>query len=112
MTTIKHASYCRKEKEIAEMQTDLKNVKKAVMGNGKGLNVTVPLLSQTVEKLEGTVVGLQKGLSGFLKFQENLEGRQAGKAQVRKRTQWIIGTLVFVSVSLLGVLVTLILKMP
>ena len=108
-----HSGYCRKEKEIAEMYTDLRTVKKAVMGNGKGLNVTVPLLSQTVGKLEEeTIPSLQKGISAFLKFQNEQEGLQEGKAQIRKRTQWAIGVLVTITMGLLGLLITLILKMP
>ena len=100
--------YCHKEKEIAEMQTDLKNIKIAVMGNGKGLNITVPLLSQTVERLEGTVDGLQKGLSGFIKFQENMEGQHIGRAEIRKRNRWIIGLLAGALTAQLALIITLI----
>jgi len=101
-----HSSYCRKEKEIAEIYTDLKTVKKAVMGNGKdGLIITVPVLSQTVEKLDETVGGLQKGLSGFLRFQENLEGNHEGKVQAKRKSRWVIGLLVGALSTLVGLLI-------
>jgi len=108
----KHPIYCRKEREIAEIHTDLKTVKGVVMGNGKGLNVTVPLLSQNVEKLDGTVGDLQTTLSGFVKFQENMEGQQEGKMQIRRRTRWLIGLLVGVCMSLIILLIGLISKIP
>lgn len=107
-----HSDYCRKEKEIAEIHTDLRIVKKVVMGNGKGLNVTVPLLAQNVEKLDETVGDFQTALSGFVKFQENMEGQQEGKMQIRRRTRWLIGLLVGVCISLVGLLIGLISKMP
>jgi hypothetical protein len=108
-----HPSYCRKEKEIAEMHTDLRHIKRVVMGNGKdGLDTTVPILSDNVETLkEETIPALRQGISAFLKFMNEEEGRQAGKAQIRRRTQWVIGTLAGITVSLLGLLIALILKM-
>ena len=73
----------------------------------------VPKLGQEITTLnEKTIPALQKGISGFLKFQFEEEGRQAGKALIRKRTQWVIGTLIGITMSLLGLLITLILKMP
>lgn len=111
MSDTKHSPYCRKEREIAEIHTDLRTVKKVVMGNGKGLNVTVPVLAQTVEKLDETVDGLKKGLSSFLKFQENEEGRLIGKEQVKRWSRWAIALLVTINLGMLGVIITLISKM-
>jgi len=81
--TDEHVSYCRKEKEIAEMHTDLKNIKKIVMeGNGyEPLMTAVPKIANQLEKLnKETVPSLQKGMSGFMKFQEQIIG---GRNQVK-----------------------------
>jgi hypothetical protein len=107
-------SYCRKEREIGEIHTDLKNIKRIVMGDGskEGLDVCVPKISQELETLnEKTIPDLKTGISGFLRFQKLQEGKQEGKDLMRKRTQWVIGTLVGITMSLLGLLIALILKM-
>jgi len=103
MTDSKHPAYCRKEREIGEIHTDLKTIKTIVMGNGKeGLNVSVPILSQNVEKLDGSVGDLKTTLSGFVKFQENQEGQHEGRVEARRRSRWIIGTLITVLTALTG----------
>lgn len=115
MATGKHLSYCRKEREIAEIHTKVERIEKVVMdGNGnEPLATCVPKISQELETLNGkTIPALQVGISGFVRFMNEEEGRQEGKAQMRRRTQWVIGTLIFITTSLLGLLITLILKMP
>ena len=99
--------YCTKAEEIAQMQTDLEAVKKAVMGNGKdGLIVTVPLLSQSVMELKETTGDLKTGVNGFLKYQQTMEGKQGAKEEMRKRTRWLVGILISIMILLAGGLVT------
>lgn len=78
--------HCRKEKEIAEICTDLKMIKKIVMGNGQeGLATTMPALAENVKELGKSVDGLKTGVNGFLRFQKQLEGEQIGKEKIRRR---------------------------
>jgi len=101
---------CSKEAEIAEIHTELKMIKTAVMGNGKeGLIIEVPRLSQATEQLNEICVGLQTGMSGFLKYQQTQEGIQQGKSYVKRSVQWLIGILVTVILALGGIIVRFIL---
>ena len=110
--TLEHSEYCRKEKEIAEIHTDLKTITKIVMGNGKdGLVVIVPKLNQSVDSLSMNVLGLERGLKGFLKYQQTMEGKAEGKQQVRTINRWLIGLLVGINIALVGGIITLIVKL-
>lgn len=101
-----HAGYCRKEKEIAEIYTKVKQMEKVVMGNGQeGLAVSVPKLAQNVDRLGHSVDGLKKGVSGFLRYQQEQEGKADGKTEVRRRTRWIIGILIGLITTLMGSLI-------
>lgn len=105
----KHSEYCRKEAEISEMHTDIKTLKRIVMGNGQpGLSVTVPELNRNVQNLNDTIGHLTTGVSGLLKFQENQIGMQQGKNIVRKRNRWIIGVFITVMLAMGGIIITLI----
>ena len=102
-----HSEYCRKEKEIAETHADVVIIKKIVMGNGKdGLVTTVPKLTQGVDTLNLTMLNLERGLKGFLKYQQTMEGKHDGKAEMKKRTRWVIGLLVGVILVLIGGLIS------
>jgi len=99
-------------RKIGQLEADVNLLKRAVMGNGKeGLIVTVPLLSHSVEKLSGSVEGLKTGVRSFLRFQQEQEGRIAERVELKKRSRWLIGILVSANISLLGLLVTMIIKM-
>lgn len=75
---------CIKEAEIAEIHTDLKNIKRVVMGNGReGLNTTVPVLAEQVKDLRVELSEdrevrqqIKTSLSGVLKFQEEEQARR------------------------------------
>ncbi len=99
--------YCRKEKEIAEMHTTLQQVKKVVMGNGnEGLIVSVPKLAQTVETLNSeSIPDLKTAMNGFVKYQQEQEGRHEGKSEMKKRNRWLIGILVGVILAMTGGLI-------
>jgi hypothetical protein len=104
-----HSNYCRKEKEIAEIYTDVQHLKRIVMeGNGgEALATCVPKLSQNVETLNNTTIpSLQKGISSFLKYQSEQEGKQEGKETVRRKNRWVIGLLVTAILALVGALIT------
>ena len=93
------------------MHTDLRTIKREVMGNGQeGLSKSVPRLSVVVESLEETVKDLKTVASASIRFQSELEGSHEGKAEVRKRNRWIIGILITALVSIFGTLVYLIEK--
>ena len=102
-----HGPYCRKEKEIAEMHTDLQLVKKVVMGNGnEGLIVTVPKLAQSVDRLnDESIPDLKRGINGFVKYQQSQEGKQAGTEETKKRNRWVIGILITALLMVAGALV-------
>jgi len=101
-----HTQYCRKEKEIAEMHADLQTIKRIVMGNGQeGLATSVPLLAQNVDTLGKSVDGLKTGVRGFLQYQQEQEGKNAGKAEIRRRTRWLVGILIGVITMLAGGLI-------
>lgn len=93
------------------MYTDLKNVKKIVMGNGReGLDVSVPRLADNVGKFELTVANLDRNVDKMTQRLDKYEGERVGKEEMRKRTRWIIGTLITVAVFLAGTIITLLLK--
>jgi len=101
--------YCRKEAEIARIESQLAILNKIVMGNGQeGLATSVPKLAQSVDDLNINVHGLSKGVGGLLRFQAELNGTEGGKEAIRKRNRWIIGILITVSTTLLGALFFLI----
>ncbi len=109
-----HSAYCLKEKEIAEIHTKVERIEKVVMdGNGnEPLATCVPILSKNVETLNEKIIpDLQKGMRGFLQFQENLEGRHEGKEAIRYRLRWTIGLLVTISLGLISALIILIMKL-
>lgn len=100
-------NYCRKEKEIAEIHADLQTIKKIVMGNGQeGLSVSVPKLAQNVARLGQSVDGLKTGVSGFLQYQQEQEGKQSARIELSRRNRWIIGLLVGVIIVLIGGLIS------
>lgn len=101
-----HSRYCRKEKEIAEMYTDLKTIKQKVMGNGTpGLDVSVPRLATTVQNLEVAVSNLDRNVDKLVKKQDIYEGEKVGKAEVRRRTRWLVGILIGVITALVSGLI-------
>ena len=101
--------FCLKEGEISSLQADVKTLKKIVMGNGQeGLLVSVPKLAQNVEDLSTNIKDLRTGVSGLIKFQENIQGEKEGKSEIRKRNRWIIGILIAAVSGLGGVLIYLI----
>ena len=108
-------TYCRKEKEIAEIHTTVKNMKedvqelkKDVIGNGTGLKVTVPLLTLQVAQLNQNVERNNTLTSGVLKFKQELEGEDRGTSKEKRRSKWLIATLIGVVVTQLGMIITLI----
>ena len=104
--------HCRKEKEISEIHTDLRTIKNIVMGNGKeGLVSTVPRLNTSVDTLSMNVVGLERGLKGFLRYQQTMEGMAEGKTKTRKANRWLIGILITVNLALVGGIITLIVRL-
>jgi len=106
-----HSTYCRKEKEIAEINIKVNRMEKVVMGgNGKGLIVSVPLLAQSVETLNKNVETNNTLTSGVLRFKNELEGEGKAKAASQKRVRWLIGIAVTINLGLLAILVTLILS--
>lgn len=106
--------YCRKEKEITELYTDMKLLKPIIIGNGKeGLAVIVPKLDKSVNDLQLTMLNLDRNVDRLISQQNQYQGEKAGKEAIRKRNRWIIGMLVTVTLSLMGTvgyLVTLILN--
>ena len=101
-----HSGYCRKEKEIAEMHTDLKMIKGIVMGNGKdGLIVSVPKLTDTVDRLNISVSNLDRNIDKIFQKQDQYEGEKTGKAEVRRRTRWLVGILIGVITCLIAGLI-------
>ena len=103
---MEHSGYCRKEKEIAEIHTDLQTIKRIVMGNGKdGLIVSVPKLTDTVNRLNISVSNLDRNIGKIFQKQDQYEGEKTGKAEVRRRIRWLVGILIGVIVSLIGGLI-------
>jgi len=89
--------YCRKETEISEIHTKVKRMEKVLFdGNGgEAFISSIPKLSQSVDMLNTkTIPDLQKGISGLLRFQSEEIGRDHGKEEIRRRTKWVIGTLI------------------
>ena len=87
--------YCVKEAEIAEMKTEVRNLKKVIFSNGgPGLADTVPRLAQSVETFSDNVKCLTTGVNGLLRFQQTIEGERIGREQIRKRNRWVIGLLI------------------
>ena len=82
--------YCRKEKEIAEIHTDLSNIKEIVMGK-EGLHVSVPKLTQSVDTLAITVSNLDRNVDKVQQKLDRDDGHRQGKAEIRRRNQWLIG---------------------
>jgi len=104
-------SYCRKEKEIAEMYINFKNMKedinelrKEVIGNGSGLKITVPLLEKSVKELTEIVKEHKTAVHGINKFLQEETGKKIGKEEMKKSTRWLIGTLIGIASTLAGLL--------
>lgn len=104
-----HPPYCRKEAEIAEMRSKIETIKRIVMGNGQeGLNTMVPKLNENIKSLTRNIDDLGRGVSGLTKFTEYLKGENHGRQGLRKRNQWIIGTLIAVAAALIAGMAVLI----
>lgn len=99
--------YCRKEAEIAKMQSELETIKGYVMGKD-GLIVLVPKLIQSVDTLVVTVTNLDRNVDRVIGKQDHYEGEKDGKNIIRKRNKWIIGILITLATSLLGTILFLI----
>jgi tetrahydromethanopterin S-methyltransferase subunit B len=109
MSDDKYPLYCRKEAEIAKMQNELAMIKGFVMGNGKeGLAVSVPRLADNVQDLRMTVANLDRNLDKVVGKQDRYEGEKGGKEVIRKRNRWIIGILITVATTLIGVILFMI----
>jgi hypothetical protein len=88
------------------MHADLQTIKRIVMGNGQeGLAATVPKLTLVTDRLGKSVEGLKIGVNGFVRYQQEQEGKADGKTEVRRRTRWIIGILIGLITTLLGSLI-------
>lgn len=99
-----YPAYCRKEANISKLETQIEAINKIVMGNGKdGLAVSVPRLADNVQDLRMTVSNLDRNLDRVIGKQSHYEGEKDGKAMIRRRNRWIIGILITVATSLLGV---------
>ena len=104
--------YCRKEANIAKIESKLATIEGFVMGNGKeGLAVSVPKLADNVQDLRMTVSNLDRNIDRIIGKQDQYEGEKNGKTIIRKRNRWIIGILITVSSSLLGALLFMIDKL-
>jgi hypothetical protein len=74
---------CNKEKEIAEMAVEIKDLNHIVKGNGqKGLSATVIELNGNVQRLGKDVIALRTVVSGFHDF-------MTGENVIKVRKQWI-----------------------
>jgi len=107
---MEHEPYCRKEKEIGVIQEKVERIEKEVMGNGAGLSKTVPLLAQKIDQLDKNLQTNNTLTSGVLRFKDDLEGRAKGKESLRKRNQWVIGTVIAIASLVLAVLIPLLIK--
>ena len=108
---MEHQTYCRKEKEIGVIQAKVERIEKEVMGNnGAGLSKTVPLLAQKLDQLDQNLQTNNTLTSGVLRFKDELEGRAKGKESLRKRNQWIVGTIIAIASLVLAVLIPLLIK--
>jgi len=104
--------YCRRESTIARLENDVATIKVFVMGNGKdGLAVSVPKLADNVQDLRMTVANLDRNLDRVVGKQDRYEGEKGGKELIRKRNRWVIGILITLATSLLGVILFLIDKL-
>ena len=104
-----HDDYCRKEGDLSAIKTELRTIKKFLMGNGdEGLVVTVPKLAQNVETLSGHTEDLKKGVNGLLKYQNE----QIGKETSKRQNRWVFGILIGAILALLGAVVSLIVAIP
>ena len=109
MADSKQSHFCRKEGEIARMGNELATIKGFVMGNGKdGLAVSVPKLAETVQDLRMTVANLDRNVDRVIGKQDHYEGEKEGKRIVRNRNRWIIGILITVASTLIGLLIFMI----
>ena len=104
--TSEHPGYCKKESELGKLRAEVNTLNRTVMGNGQpGMMVTVPQLTENVERFEITAGEFATAVRGFHKFQENMAGQEKGKEIVRKRNRWLIGIVVTVLGIAAGLLV-------
>jgi hypothetical protein len=103
-----HSTYCRKEKEIATIFEKVKRIEKEVVGNGEGLVKTVPKLVTTVNDLKLVTSNLDRNLDKVVKAIDHNEGEKDGKAEIRRRTRWLVGILITImSILLTGLIYTI-----
>jgi hypothetical protein len=96
---------CKHDTEIAKMSEKLSKIEKAMYGNGqKGLIRTTTELNQSSESLSKSVNALATAVSALTQFRDETVGGIKAKERMRIHSQWMIGILVTVVLSLIGVI--------
>src|SRR6056297_321072 len=97
---------CKHDSEIAKMSEKLSKIEKAMYGNGqKGLIRTTTELNQSSESLSKSVSALATAVSALTTFRDETIGGIKAKERMRIHSKWIIGILVTVVLSLVGVII-------
>jgi hypothetical protein len=97
--------HCKHEPEIAKMSEKLNKIEKAMYGNGqKGLIRTTTELNQSSESLSKSVNALATAVSALTQFRDETVGGIKAKERMRIHSQWMIGILLTVVLSLIGVI--------
>jgi len=92
---------CKQEPEIAKMSEKLSKIEKAMYGNGqKGLIRTTTELNQSSESLSKSVSALATAVSALTQFRDETVGGIKAKERMRIHSQWMIGILLTVVLSL------------
>lgn len=104
MADPKHPTYCKNEKELGKLRSEVDRLNDAVMGGSQpGLIVTVPRLADSVERFEQTAGEFATAVRGFHKFQENQLGQEKGKEIIRKRYRWVTGLIITILTAIAGI---------
>lgn len=101
---------CKQVDKITATATKLEVVYKEVMGNGKeGLAKTAIRLQDSVETLIDVVDSFKTAISGFNKFQIEIESEIRNSEKRKANGRWLVGTIIGLGgfiIALLGYIMT------
>ena len=98
---------CDKAGEIAEIKTTVNDLRHIVKGNGQpGLQTLITQILVSQQTMSDSVSKMATSISSLAKFQTEIETEKRTEIRTRKTIQWLVTAVI----SLVGIIVTIILK--
>src|SRR4030042_1426772 len=104
-TKVKDMIPCTQESRISSMETVIIRMDKIINGNGQtGLFQTTIRLEENVKVLTESIKLLGTAVSGFNRFQNEIEAEVGRREKRKANRKWLIGTIITLGLGVVGLI--------